>query len=239
MKTLLIIEMGVPPLSVHQKCGSHADWFISALQPLADKMSTPVCRPYLGETLQEPASLSGAIITGSWSMVTDREGWSEYTAQWFRTAMQAQLPVFGVCYGHQLMAHALGGTIGDNPEGLEIGTHTITLDAAAQTDPLLSQHTQTFDAYLLHQQSVLKPPAGAVSLATSDLDRHQILRYAPNTYSVQFHPEFSEAVMRASIEDLARAPGHGAEHTPIAAQTPFSRQILLSFCDIVLTAQQN
>ena len=110
---ITIIETGTPPESVLARCGQTADWFLAALAKIGKKAD--VIRPYLGEKLPEPVSVTAAIITGSWSMVTDREEWSERIAEWIRKAMPFDIPLFGVCYGHQLMAHALGGIVGDNP----------------------------------------------------------------------------------------------------------------------------
>lgn len=68
-------------------------------------------------------------------MVTERADWSERTAGWIRNAMDAELPLFGVCYGHQLMAHALGGRVDYLPGGREIGTLPIALTPQGANDP--------------------------------------------------------------------------------------------------------
>ena len=149
-------------------------------------------------SLPAPDAIAGAVITGSAAMVTDREDWSERTAGWIRTAMDADTPLFGVCYGHQLMAHALGGTVGWLPAGREIGTRTITRrssNGAASLDRL----PEAFPAHTTHRQSVLQPPPGAEVLARSELDPHQLLRYAPHVLSTQFHPEFTVEHMRAYV----------------------------------------
>ncbi len=65
--------------------------------------------------LPEPRHFSGAILTGSHSMVTDHEPWSERTAAWIPAVMAAGTPLLGICYGHQLIAYALGGDVGPNP----------------------------------------------------------------------------------------------------------------------------
>ena len=78
-----------------------------------------------GDELPPVAGVAGAIITGSAAMVTERLPWSERTAGWIRDAMDVELPLFGVCFGHQLMAHALGGRVDYLPGGCEIGTQPI------------------------------------------------------------------------------------------------------------------
>jgi GMP synthase (glutamine-hydrolysing) len=164
-----------------------------------------VVRVFDGETLPKPDPARVAIITGSWAMVTDRLPWSETTAQWIRDAMAVEMPMFGVCYGHQLMAHALGGRVGDHPAGREIGCHPIRLLDAAHADPLLMPMPDRFPAHLTHAQSVIELPVGATVLAASDHDPHQIVRYGREAISAQFHPEYTEEICAAVVRFHADA----------------------------------
>ncbi|WP_430513501.1 glutamine amidotransferase [Pannonibacter phragmitetus] len=167
-------------------------------------------------------------------MVTDREGWSERTADWIRKAMSEDLPLFGVCYGHQLMAHALGGRVDYHPHGPEVGQLPVTLSAAGLADAALAGMPEQFDVFLTHEQSVLELPSGAEVLAGSAHDPHQILRYGPNALSVQFHPEFFPDLMRSCIE--RRRSSFEAKGTDVegllgaVSETPVSRQMLRQFC---------
>ncbi|MDR1311456.1 MAG: glutamine amidotransferase [Burkholderiaceae bacterium] len=222
----LIIEMGTPPEWVHRQCGETHGWFLSALGSASAKRVT-VVRPYQGEAIPPPTSVSGAIITGSWAMVTDHADWSERTAMWIRQAVGHGLPLLGVCYGHQLMAYALGGEVGDNPAGGETGALPIRLHDEAKRRALLSGFPDVFSAYLSHRQSVLKPPASAHVLASSDKDPCQILCYSDCIWSLQFHPEFTAAIVRAVWEDDHR--GKAMPEIAIARQAPWARKILLDF----------
>ena len=195
--TLLLIQAGTPPDPIRQQEGDLPQWFQAALSHTGQGMD--VVRVFEGEPLPPPGSHRAAIITGSWSMVTDRLDWSEATAQWIREAMAIDMPIFGVCYGHQLMAHALGGTVGYHPQGIEIGCLPVHFRAGAQADPLVGALPPRFNALLTHQQTVLAPPDGAQVLAGSAHDPHQIIRYGSNALSTQFHPEFTPAILDACI----------------------------------------
>ncbi|MBA4205122.1 MAG: GMP synthase [Polymorphum sp.] len=232
MSSILIIQTGTPPADLRTQWGEQGDWFRSALEGLG--LDVSVVQPHLGEALPEPADVRGAAITGSWSMVSDREDWSERTADWIRSAMAQDLPLFGVCYGHQLMAHALGGRVDYHPGGPEVGQLPVTLSAAGLADAALAGVPQQFDVFLTHEQSVLELPAGAEVLARSAHDPHQILRYGRNALSVQFHPEFFPDLMRSCIErrrSSFEAKGADVEGLLAAvSETPVSRQMLRQFC---------
>jgi GMP synthase (glutamine-hydrolysing) len=202
MRPLLLVQTGEAPDVLVGRFGGFADWFRDAMRLQAGQMR--VVRVDAGEHLPEPVEIAGAVITGSAAMVTERTAWSEQTAGWIRDAMDADTPLFGVCYGHQLMAHALGGTVGWLPAGREIGTEAITRLSPGDA-PGLRELPAAFPAQTTHRQSVLEPPPGAEILARSQRDPHQLLRYAPNALSAQFHPEFTPDFMRAYIEVRADA----------------------------------
>ena len=196
--SLLIVQMGRPPEDIHHRFGDQSEWFRQALEGLG--ITTDTVHPEAGDVLPGAHDVAGAIITGSWSMVTDRADWSERTAAWVREMVAANRALLGVCYGHQLMAHALGGTVDYHPRGREMGCHQVALAAAAKNDVFFADMPEQFGAYLTHEQSVLVPPPGATVLARSEHDAHQILRYGPRALSVQFHPEFTAPLMAACIQ---------------------------------------
>lgn len=224
--SILLLQVGTPPADIRDAHGDLSDWFSRLLGIPVEDMA--VVRVFEGETLPPPDPERIAIITGSWAMVTDRLPWSEATAQWIRDAMAVEMPLFGVCYGHQLMAHALGGRVGYHPDGRELGCEQVQLLADASSDPLLESWPDSFSAQLTHEQSVIELPPGAVVLARSAHDAHQVIRYGRNSISTQFHPEFTPEILAACIQRRAsqlKSEGHvpqrmieGIVPTPEAAQ---------------------
>lgn len=229
MKTVLIIRTGRAPDKIRARHGDFPHWFRlgAGLQP----QQLQIVDVAAGDALPAPGEVAGAIITGSAAMVTERANWSERTAGWIRDAMDVELPLFGVCFGHQLMAHALGGRVDYLPGGREIGTQSIDVPEASVGDSLALPNS--FRAHTTHEQSVLEPPPGATVLARSARDPHQLLRYGPHAISTQFHPEFNADVMRAYIRrkhaDLHREGNEPQAIFKAVAATPIARRLLRQF----------
>ena len=226
----LILETGQPVASMRRH-GGFPHWIRVAAGLGADEaIAVDIER---GEPLPTREGFAGVLVTGSGAMVTDRLGWSEAAAGWLREAAHAGLPVFGICYGHQLLAHALGGRVDDNPRGREMGTVAIELHPEAQDDPLFRGLPERFPGQATHMQSVLALPEGAVRLASSGLEDMQAFRWGDRAWGVQFHPEFSTTHMhgylRARREALRREGlDPRALHAAVTA-TPHARRVLRRF----------
>lgn len=236
-RPILILQTGSASEAIRRKYGDYDRMFIRAcgLEALDARRLVRRAHVERGERPDSPRVYAGVLVTGSDAMVTDRLPWSEAAAGWLRAALDAALPVFGVCYGHQLLAHALGGVVEDHPAGLELGTHEISLRPNAAREPLLDGIPPRCAANLFHAQTVAELPKGAESLAGSAHDPHQILRYGPMVWSTQFHPEFSGEVM-ADILAKEKEQGNPAAHRAEAADAPHARTILRRFVERIWLA---
>jgi len=195
----LIIKTGQAVPEARALGGDFEDWFSAGLGRARFDYRT--VRVDHDEPLPSPESLAGALITGSPAMVSHRAGWSERTAGWLADAHRAGLPLLGVCYGHQLLAHALGGTVGPNPAGRRMGrvdVHSIEPD-----DPLLGRFAPNEHFHVSHSEAVLTPPDGARIVGVTDRDPHHALHFGGHSWGVQFHPEFGRAIMRAYLQARA------------------------------------
>jgi len=228
---LLIVQTGSTFPELRARRGDFPHWFRTGLRVRGGDVA--IVRVDAGEPLPKAALPAGIIVTGSPAMVSERLRWSEDTAEWLRRAIDAGVPVLGVCYGHQLLAHAFGGRVDYHPGGREIGTVEIERLPAAADDALMATAPARFLAHASHQQSVLDLPRGAVALARSAHDPHHAVRYAANAWGLQFHPEFSVEVMRDYLR-RRRAATNGDWPadccTPRAhAPSPSARRLLRRF----------
>lgn len=147
-----------------------------------------------------PRDADAYVITGSSSSVTERAPWMLRAEELVRRVAAAGAPLLGICFGHQLLAQALGGRVTRNPLGREIGT--VRLDRVAD-DPLFAGLPRSFDVNGTHVDAVVEPPRGAEVLATTALDRVASFRVGAGLRGVQFHPEFDADIMREYVRARA------------------------------------
>lgn len=195
---LVIIKTGSGVPSVVAKRRDSEVW-IAAGAGLAQS-AVRVVEVYRDVPCPRAEDVPGVIVTGSPAMVTDRAAWSERTAAWLREVVALGTPVLGICYGHQLLAHALGGEVQDNPRGRQIGTTDVALTERAADDALFGGFVSPLHLPVSHVQSVHRLPQGAHVLGYTDRDPHHAVRYARHAWGVQFHPEFDVGIVRGYID---------------------------------------
>ncbi len=236
----LVIKTGKTYDHIRAQHGCFEDWMIAALGVPPETVR--VVSVFEGGLL--PAHLDnvlGIVITGSPAMVTERQPWSEAVARWLDFEInerQSRVPVIGICYGHQLIAHALGGRVDYNPRGREIGTVEIRATGAQLDDPLLGSLAFPLEAHVTHLQSVMELPPGATLLAASALEPHHAYRVGDAVWGVQFHPEFTVDIMHAYIDTLGeRMAGEGLDVEAIRAAVrpaPLAGGLLSRFARLAL-----
>ena len=213
-RAFLLLQTGSAPDRLRRRRGDYPAWFRRAMR--LPRGALVVADARTGEALPDPRGFAGVVVTGSDSMVSHREPWSEAAAHWLRGAVESGGFVFGVCYGHQLLGHALGGAVDDNPRGEELGTTWVERLPAAADDPLFGTLPARFRAQSAHRQSVLRAPPGALALARSEREPLQAMRIGERAWGVQFHPEFAAGAMRGFLDP--GAPRDAARPAPQAAR---------------------
>lgn len=158
-----------------------------------------------------------------WVMGGPMDVWQEEAHPWLkdekefiRNAVEGEgLPFLGLCLGHQLLAEALGGTVGrsDDPE---IGVMEVQLTEAGASGVLFDGLPERFETLQWHSAEVKQMPAGAQCLATSPACPVQAMKWGTRAVSMQFHIELEADTVRnwAEIPEYAsaleRAMGAGA-----------------------------
>jgi GMP synthase (glutamine-hydrolysing) len=145
-------------------------------------------------------SAAAFVMTGSSSSVTERASWMLRAEAHVREIAAAEVPFFGICFGHQLAARALGGEVSLNPRGREIGTVRVKRIA---DDAIFDGVGEELAANATHKDSVTRLPEGARVLAASELEPTQAFALGRAIRCVQFHPEIDGDAMRGYVEARA------------------------------------
>ncbi len=188
-----VVLAGTPGPGVRAAHGGFDRWFREALQPAAEvRFAEP-------ESFRA-AGADGVVVTGSYASVTEEAPWMTALGAGLLEAARS-IPVLGVCFGHQLLARALGGAVERNPRGPEVGTREVELTDAGRADPLFDGLPPRLHVQQLHEDHVPAPPPGAVLLATGVHAPVQAFAHGPRIRCVQFHPEFTPARVRAMCDE--------------------------------------
>jgi GMP synthase (glutamine-hydrolysing) len=193
--TVVVVAAGNPGPKVRAALGGFDRWFREGLSDGAEVrvVSRVEARAAVGEA-------DGVVLTGSYASVTERAAWMLELGELLIEAAE-RVPVLGVCFGHQLLAAALGATVERNPRGPEVGTREVALTGAGRRDPLLAGLPDPLAVQQLHEDHVPAPPPGAVLLATGSHAPVQAFAHGPRLRAVQFHPEFTAARVRAMCDE--------------------------------------
>jgi len=224
MKKIFIIKAGS---TFPETAARHGDFDEMTKRGLSSKdvevLTIDACK---GEELPSPEKCLGVVITGAHCMVTDNLPWSLAIEAWIPSLIQTEVPLLGVCYGHQLLGRAMGGRVDFHPNGKEVGTVEVRKATPYNADPLFDNVPDQFPVHATHSQSVLTLPPEAALLAENDFEPHHAFRIGRRAWGVQFHPEYDSNIMRDYVskqEDSLTKAGqdvtrllHEVRETPVA-----------------------
>lgn len=234
MKKLFIFKVGETFKNTKTKFGDFDDWIKRFINK--EQIEIDVINILKGDKLPSYDSCLGVIITGSHSMVTQNLDWSVRTEKWIQEAKELNIPILGICYGHQLIGKALGGKVDNNPKGKEIGCVEVFTNEEIKKDELFKDTPKSFICNVTHLQSVLELPIDSKSLGFNEHDKNQIVRFSNSIWGVQFHPEFDETIMIEYIkeqEELQRMSLNRDSLVKNVKETKYSNSILQSFSNLI------
>jgi len=198
---LLIVKPGTTDPPVVRAHGDYDAWFVQRL-PDGPARCT-VVPAWTGAPLPDPTAYGGVLVTGSPLSVRDEDPWMEQMGHWMLRAAAAGVPVFAICFGHQVLGEVLGGRVGLNPAGREVGTVTVETTAAGRADPLFAGLGHSFEVQATHGDALVRPPTDprVVRLAGNDNTRWQAFGVGERIRAVQFHPELRHQALTALLQN--------------------------------------
>lgn len=171
--------------------GNYPDMLQNLLSAVDPALTFRIWRCHDGDIPDTDAGVDAWITTGSKCGANDDTPWIRDVAELIRQLWQDQQALVGICFGHQLMAQALGGRVERSPHGWGVGvmTHAIKQQQAWMTP----WHGDTLRLLSSHQDQVMALPEDGVVLAGSDFCPNYMVQVGKVFLGLQGHPEFTRA----------------------------------------------
>ncbi|MGR3473041.1 MAG: type 1 glutamine amidotransferase [Sulfitobacter sp.] len=207
-----ILQTGHSPEDFREQLGDYGEMFTKLLDGHDfDFQIWSVVDGILPERVDEA---DGWLITGSKHGAYEDHDWIPLLEDFIRETYADGRPMIGVCFGHQVIAQALGGKVEKFTGGWSIGRTEYDMDG----DKL------ALNAW--HQDQVVELPEGAKVVASSDFCPYAALAYDNRIWTVQPHPEFGHDFIDGLIKTRGKGvvPDHQLEQATAALGGPIDNQ---------------
>lgn len=196
-----ILETGEVHEALIEKHGDYPSMFVKLLQKKSPDTTFFIVRVCDGDPLGNPEAADGWIVTGSRHGVYDDLPWINPLKNFLRESIREKIPVAGICFGHQILAEAMGGKAEKSHKGWGLGVHEYN---TRDTPNWMSSLSDSFTGHALHQDQVTQQPPNTTVIAGSDFCEFAALVYGdpenPDAISIQPHPEFSSDFVNDLID---------------------------------------
>eukprot|EP00697_Spironema_sp_BW2_P015433 gnl/Spiro4/6267_TR3228_c0_g1_i1.p2 gnl/Spiro4/6267_TR3228_c0_g1~~gnl/Spiro4/6267_TR3228_c0_g1_i1.p2 ORF type:complete len:254 (-),score=96.89 gnl/Spiro4/6267_TR3228_c0_g1_i1:70-801(-) len=179
--------------------GDYDQMMLNWLRQVAPDLSIRTFDCVAGEFPSAEAidAVAGFIITGSKHSAYETVEWIQQLKACVADLDRRRKPVLGICFGHQILAEALGGRVIKNPKGWEVSHSTFALTDSGRS--VLGTDKPALCMLQMHQDVVSDVPPGMEVIASNDFGV-EMMRKDNHILSIQGHPEFSAAVIRKILE---------------------------------------
>ncbi|KTC81583.1 glutamine amidotransferase-related protein [Legionella brunensis] len=178
--------------------GQYPDMFARLLHQVDPTLTFSIYEAQRGQLPSDLDEASAYLITGSRHGVNDGFPWITHLENLILRLHSSQKKIIGICFGHQLIAKALGGKVVLASNGWGIG---VSINQVTRKKSWMVPQQDALNLLVSHQEQVMELPLGAEILASSDFCPFYMLQINDNLLTVQGHPEFSKAYSQALIED--------------------------------------
>jgi GMP synthase (glutamine-hydrolysing) len=222
---LLLIQPRADVPMIHHEIGCIAQY--AQLQVEQLRSVSPFTSPINQALLED---IDGVIIGGSDTSVLDEFSWTPAIMALIRQIAAVKMPLFGSCWGHQMIARALGGEVVSDVARKEMGSIEVNLTVEGQQDPIFSQLPASFTAQSGHKDHVSRLPENIVPLAYSNLSPYQALRVKDlPIYGAQFHADLGAKELKERLSFYQYDYVDNSEYDQICAQLRESPEALTLF----------
>ncbi|MFM5641734.1 glutamine amidotransferase [Aeromonas veronii] len=175
----------------------YSEMFIRGFAALAPELEFQVWSALDGELPEDLHECDAWLITGSRHDAYSDIPWIQALRAWIRQAHDADVKLAGVCFGHQVIAQALGGEVVKSTKGWGLG---VSVHPMLADEPWMAPARDQIRILASHQDQVALLPPGATRLAGNDFCPNFMFLQGNNIVAIQGHPEFSVEYNRALIE---------------------------------------
>jgi GMP synthase-like glutamine amidotransferase len=203
--------------------GDYADMF-GALFGDLELQPFDVCN---GQVPASPRECDAWVCSGSRRSVYDDDAWIEPAARFVREVHDAEVPFVGICFGHQLLAHALGGTVEKSAYGWGVGIHPVRV---LRPEPWMRPAQERLNLHFMHQDQVTRAPDEAVVMGCTDHCEVAMFGVGDVMVGIQAHPEFTVPYADALLGDRTeRVGGDRAEEARRSLATATDEAVVASW----------
>lgn len=225
---LTILQTGEVPAPLQARFGPYYRMFETMFDSTGPGFAYDMVPVSDGAALPDPATLQGIVITGSPAGVYEDHAWLAPLRDFIRGAYAQNIPMLGICFGHQIMADALGGDVRKSEKGWGLGRHNYAVTARPG---FMADAPAALAVACSHQDQVIAPPAEAEVILASDFTPNAGLVYRNGAaLSFQPHPEFTDDYALALAElRRGRVPDAIVDQALESVTTPSSSAALAGY----------
>lgn len=180
-------------VAAQDEYGTYADMFARQIHAADDNMTVSPLRAYEGELPDSPDDFDAFMISGSRHATYDSSEWIAQLHEFVRRCFDHRKKTVGICFGHQLIAHALGGEARKSDVGWGVGIHTTRITAPQtwmDASELIAPNR--YNLIVVHQDQVVKLPPDSCVIAENDFCPISMFVTDDVMLGIQGHPEFSK-----------------------------------------------